>query len=276
MVIKSLLRLHHGLTAVLPLAGSRQLADGPTIEELALEADWARELEPVLRDLYYYPIRNGVETAPDIDREQLQAWALDVYDDEFAVAALLLLLSRYMQAGVSVGGQLALNEMGLNEVFELEDAGVISTIGALAQGLVSISSEISLTHTTANELAMIISRLRDEGLSGGEMLLRLDEYIVSRSAVRSGLIAQTESVRSTRFGLVETYTRNGIEVVIFRNAPELTESGPCLICEPLDGNRYNIVENIVVGPQPPLHTGCVCYYEPDMIDWSPPEEIWTG
>lgn len=55
-----LLRLHHALTAALPYAGSRALADGPTAAELAVEAEFAEEIESALADNYRYPLRRGM------------------------------------------------------------------------------------------------------------------------------------------------------------------------------------------------------------------------
>lgn len=55
-----------------------------TPEELALEAQWQAELEPVLRDLYWWPLRNGLEGLPT-DEAELEDRLRHDYDRDVAM-----------------------------------------------------------------------------------------------------------------------------------------------------------------------------------------------
>lgn len=271
-----LIKLSDRLQAALPLAGSRQLAGGPSAAELSLMLSWRRALAPILAGLYHYPIRNGVETAPAGELAALEAWALAELDGAPGTADLSSTMTGYMERGYNIGGRLALTELSLAGTFTLTNAGILAALAALAYSMADISGEMSLTRTTGRELAAVIWRLRQAGLDEAALAGRVNAYISARSTVRAGITANTETVRATRSALVETYGRNGITAVIYRNAPEMTASGPCPICTPYDGQSYNLAGNVVAGPTPPLHPECVCYHEPDTSDWQAPAEVWTG
>lgn len=104
----------------------------------------------------------------------------------------------------------------------------------------------------------------------------LTTYISGRALARSSNIAATEVVSWSRKGLGTTYGRNGIETMIYKTAPELSQRGPCPICEPWNNQRLQASNGRVWFDLLPQHNGCVCYYLPDTAGWELPEEVWTG
>lgn len=256
--------LHHRLTklagqtaAALPSsAGTRQL--GGTAEELALESEWTQALQPALEDLYRYPLRNGLDAVPEGDVDEIRDWALDELDGEEATAVLFFLMNRYARLGFDVGGRQALRDMGIAGSFSLNDDDLIEALEAFVEGdLVATDGDLSLTRTTADDLARQIRNGREDELSTSELSAALATYITGRAITRSGIISLDNTVRFTRLGASQTYYHNGLNQVIHRTAPELTETGPCPICEPRDGNVYNITNGIVVGDNLPLHALCI-------------------
>jgi hypothetical protein len=269
-MIPNLHRLHDALTAALPLAGARQLADGPTTAELALEARFTAALQPALDDLYRYPLRGGIDSIPTISEAALAAWLLDRYDDATATAVLRFVLNQNTRRGVNIGGQIALEQLGLPGAFDLQDEAYLDLVSDYAAGLTAVDADISLTRTTANELARAIAQGRLDGLTGAALSAYVGAYIIGRVPGRSAVIAATETVTSTRAGLGWTYANNGVAYQILRN-----HAGACPLCQAENGERFTIAGGFVVGPIP-LHTGCRCFYEPDMSAWTAPEEVWTG
>lgn len=269
-----LIDLYRSLTAVLPLAGTRQRANGQTVVELALEAEFAEALEDPLLLTYQYPLRNGVDVVPEEEGSVLP-WILAALAAPAAVRGLRSVLQTYLRQAFNVGGAIALAEMGSDETFNLQDAALIALINAWAVSLVNTAASISLTRTTANELTAWIINGREAGLTNAELDEVLSSFSRYGATRRSGNVAANETVRQTRLGSSHTYYRNGIGLVIHRTAPEASQSGPCDICEPLDGRVFEIIGGVVVGSDTPLHNGCVCYHEP-VIDGDLPEEVWTG
>lgn len=265
--------LHHTLTRALPLAGYRDIRQRPSAAELEVEAEFAEALEEPLLDTYQYPLRNGVDAVPE-DEDEVLPWILAALAAPAAVRGLRSVLQVYLRQGFNVGGQTALAEMGSDETFNLQDAALIASINRWAASLVNTASSISLTRTTANELTAWIINGRAEGLTNAELEEVLSSFSRYGATRRSGNISANETVRYTRTGSAHTYYRNGVRQVVHKIAPEASQSGPCTICEPLDGRVFAIVSGVVVGSDIPLHNGCVCYHEPVIEQL--PEEVWTG
>lgn len=268
-MIDSLISLHRRLTAALPMAGSRQLEDGPTAAELALEATFAARLESVLEELYRYPLRRGLANVPD---ENVQAWMREQLADPEATAVLVFVLMSYLPSAFDVGGQMALDELGIDAIFQLQDDEILDAIEAFATDtLADIDGDMSLTRTTADELATQVEAGREDGLTNAALSAALATFITSRSLTRSVAIANTETVRFSRFGMSTTFNRNGVGFMELRNMP-----GACRICSGLEGERYpTTAGGVVVGPVP-IHPGCYCYYVALIESTELPEEVWTG
>lgn len=272
-MLDAMLNWHRSLTAVSPLAGTRQFGSGgQTAAELALAASFSQALQEPLRRLYQWPFRNGYDAVPDTtDRAELEAWLREQYEDEESGRLLRIVLAVYLVRAFALGGQFALEAMGILGLFVLSNRLLLDSIAGFANDLVDLGGEMSLTNTTAVELAAEIERQR---VSGVELALGL--FITGRVLARARLIAGNEMVRLSRLGLAHTFWRNGVQRVRFRTAPELSATGPCPICRPLDGNVYRLRNGRVDGPDIPVHVLCVCYYDPVLDGWAAPEEVWRG
>lgn len=272
--------LHDALTAALPLAGSRRLGDGgQTVQELRVEASFASALRVPVHDTYRWPLRNGVTAVPELDRDALAEWIRG----EFTTAAgrastgnLADALARYFVRSFEVGGELALDLLGSQRPFQLRDAELRELINDVAISYTDPYADISLTNTTANELARQIANGREAGLTVGAIEGVLTAYGTGRALTRSSNIAATEVVSWSRKGLGTTYGRNDVEYMIYKTSPELSRRGPCPVCEPYNNQRLRASNGLVWFDLLPQHGGCVCYYLPDLAGWELPEEVWTG
>lgn len=266
-------RLHNALTGLLPQAGVRQFGGGgQTVAELELAAAFTRALQSPLRGVYYWPFRNGFGRVPDsTDRAEIEAWLREQYGDAESGRVLATVLALYMVRAFVLGGQYGLDALAIAATFALTNEALRDSISGFAVDIVDIDGEMSLTNTTAVELAREIERQRLDGVE-----LALGAFIAARVLARARLIAETEMVRFSRLGLVQAFWRNGVGRVIFRNAPELSQTGPCPICKPLDGNEYGIRNGRVSGPEIPIHGRCVCYYDPVLTGWERPSSVWVG
>lgn len=240
--------------------------DELTPAEVALDAQWQRAIEPVLADLYWWPLRNGLSEAPE-DEDELRTWLDGKYNDE-AVAALLLLLLLNQRRAVNIGGRVGLELIGIGGDFNLSNAELLAILDEHAHSLVTAGTEFSLIDTTINDLVRGIPAARQAATN---TLTTLGNFIAGWAAVRSVAIAATEGARQFANGLNWVYGRNGIAQQIFR-----TRAGACVrICAPLEGMRM-AVNSIPDYLRIPLHTHCRCYYQAVVDDWERPESIWRG
>jgi hypothetical protein len=273
-------RVHDALTNLLPVTGTRRLGDGgQTAQELRVEASFSQALRVPVHDTYRWPLRNGVTAVPELDVDALAEWARG----EFTTAAgrastgnLADVLGRYFVRSFEVGGELALDLLGSQRPFQLRDEDLRELIDDVATSYTDPYADISLTNTTANDLARQIASGREAGLSVSALDAALTTYISGRALTRSSNIAATEMVSWSRKGLGTTYGRNGVEYMIYKTAPELSRRGPCPICEPYNNQRLQASNGLVWFDLLPQHSGCVCYYLPDTAGWELPEEVWTG
>jgi len=263
-------RLYRALTLALPLAGSRDARQHPSAVELALEAEFATALEEPLADSYRYPLQNGVTAVPDDDDDVLP-WLLAILGTAAAVAGLSQVLRSYLRQAFNVGGAAALADMGIDQPFTLQDMALIASINAWAESLIATGSDISLTRTTANDLAAQILAGREAGLSGEELEAFLNEYIALRALYRSGVISLNEIIRLTREGMAATYGRNGVQKMIFRMSRGRNSGRPDS-CDDNEGREYGVNERGVI----PQHVGCACYWQAVLRGWTRPGRIWAG
>lgn len=234
-------------------------------------------VRPPLESLYRLPLANGVEAIPRGSRDDVLAWISQILrdaDEETAVLAVAL-VNGFVRS-FNVGGQIALTDLGIAGQFNLQDPtirGMIDDFGAM---LSNIDGDISLVRTTANELAYAVDYGRRQEMNDGELSTWLALYIAGRLLQRGRVISETEVVRWSRYAQAETYVQNGITYTIYRTAPELSKSGPCDICAPYEGRRFQVDNGLVLFDLIPQHTGCVCYWEPDRAGWELPEDVWLG
>lgn len=277
-------RYHAALTDGLALAGSRTLADGPTAGELLLEAGYTRAIQPRLADLYRYPILAGLETMFDRDADEIARWVLAYYGEFPDLAAPLAYQTRlYARRAFDLGGQMGLDALELEGLFALEDEHVIEEIESHLRRLFLLrrQARLSLLVTTAEEIGREVSRQRDEGLTVTDVLPVLSAWVLGRTVIRSSVIAATESVRMSRWGMLWAFAGNGIRGVVHECALDVEQrcSGECpALCgtEYELGGVFHPMRGIPAAGQIPLHPKCRCWYSQISDGWIKPTLIWTG
>lgn len=266
---RSLVRLRRAYTGLLSIA-TRQLEE-LTPAEVELDGQWQTALEPALSDLYWWPLRNGLDDAPTGERE-LRRWLKQKYanedDNNAAIAALLALLLLYQRRGVNIGGRVGLDLIGVGGSFNLTNSTYLERLEATARSLTRQGTDLSLIDTTVEHLVQGIPAARE---SEANTLLTLGGMIAGWVAVRSVTIAATEGARVFARGLNWVYGRNDVAEQIFR-----TRAGACVrYCQPLEGRRMP-VNNIPAELTLPRHVSCRCFYEPVTAGWQRPATIWRG
>ncbi len=278
---KGLYELQRGLNA---LTSTRQTVHEKLATAKArLDEEWQAELLPVMQDLYWHPFRNGIDEAPE-DEEELRAWFKRKYDDDAAIIALLLLLQRYQRRAYNLGGQIALDFLGLDETFELTNADIITRLDAFAEELTQQGTEYSLIDTTIENLVEDLKKAR---LVEGSTLLAMSAYIALRAQQRTVMIERSERPRQVAAAQDETYGRNGLKKKMY----DVMGIGCPKTCAPWHGVVMDVGAYPYLIPQ---HPNCDCgwsavryngqtvgmppvvVYVPDLPDWEPPASIWTG
>ena len=277
-MVKMLNHLHH-IARTLPLYGFRILEDGPTAAELQLEADYSEEMEAALVLAYLFAI-NQVQPLFGATEAEMRETLLAAFRNNSLYSDEIYRTVRYYgQRGYNVGGQIGIDTLGLNGVFDLSDPQILANLETIYEKLSEVDGEYSLLGTTAKEVAQ---QVRIQYATGAEWEQALGALLVwygLRAAVRSVNIANTESVRMSRLGLAAVFAGNGITAVIHRTAED---ERVCPVCQPLNGKRYNlgdVFDPLARVPEPdyiPLHGSCRCYYEPVREGWSIPVTIWLG
>lgn len=257
---------------------------GATAAELNLESQYAAALEPVLNQLYTLPLlAGGMEGLIDQGREEISEGLLNWFREHpEALLLLAYLLRELAERGFNLGGQMALNELGLLNSFELADPTIQRQISVLVDRLVLPDGDMSLIRTTANETAAQIVKHRDDGLSLGDMLPLIGAWAVGRAVIRSATIAANENVRLTRWGMMAAFAGNGVWSVIHECALDVDARCKSGTCPPFCGTEFRVagvldpLGHIPVGRQIPLHVGCRCWYHAVLEGWVAPAVIWTG
>lgn len=283
-VARAAARYHGALSAGLPLAGGRSLAEGPTAGELLLESSFGRSLQPALSEMYRRPIEAGLTRMAEQSRDEVVRSVLGFYRNrpdvlEPARAAL----GRYGRGGFELGGQMGLEALELEGQFALDDEHIEGRLAEHTVRLLSTTrqAQLSVAVTTAEEIGRAVEKQRENGLSAVEMLPVLSAWVLGRTVIRSANIAATESVRMSRWGMVWAFAGNGIGGV--RHECALDVERRCNgQCPPLCGVEYelrgvfNPMGGIPSGGRIPLHPRCRCYYSPVQDGWVKPALIWTG
>jgi len=277
-------RYHSVLTAALPLAGTRALADGPTTGELLLEAEYNRDLRPQVARLYTAPIAAGLARWQGMSQTQIARWVRDYYDDQSAVEPIRETFRRYGRRGFNLSGQMALAELDLPGAFNLTDETILARLDDHAAALVDTrpNAKLSVAVTTAAEIGREVERRQADGATAVEMLPLLSAWVLGRTAIRSTIIATTENVRATRWGLLYAFAGNDIRGVRHVCESDVLDRCGGAICPPLCGTEYELpgvfdpMSGIPSGGHIPLHPRCRCTWEPLRDGWLKPALIWTG
>lgn len=263
---------------ILPFYGSRILEDGPTAAELQLEADYAAEIDPALAMAYLYAI-NRLQPMYGASEAEIKQALLDMYQREDLYSSTLYDVVSYNgRAAYNIGGRIGLDTLGLDGTFDLQDPEISGNLEPHYLRLSDIDGEYSLLDTTAGEVAQQARMAADGGQEWDTLYNFLTLWYRGRVAIRSYNIANTETVRMSRIGLLASFIGNGVTGVIHRTAGD---DRVCPICQPLNGKQYtaaNIYDPLssIGADQIPLHGRCRCYYEPIRKGWVIPAVIWTG
>ena len=239
----------------------------PKPSKMPLAVDMADDLTPVLTDLYWFSLRNGIDSAPQ-DEEELKPWLQRQLEKPAAVAALLALLLRFHKRAVNYGGTIALELLELAGTFSLTNATYLAALDERATMLTTVVSEMSLIDTTVNDLAREIPAARK---SNDSTLAVLGAYIAMKALSRSTGIATFEVPWGFANGLGWTYKENGVKRLMFDNNGE----GCPLICAPLHGRTFPI-DDIPSELSLPRHPGCDCTHTNADSSWTAPSTVWKG
>lgn len=249
----------------------------------ALDEQWQSDMLPVMEDLYWYPFRNGIAEAPE-DAEELRGWLSRKYDDEIAILALLLLLRRYQRRAYDLGGQTALDFLGIDTTFRLTNEEIVAALDAFAADLVRQGTELSLIDTTIDNLVEDLQKAR---LVEGSTLLALSAYIALRAQQRTAAIERSERPRQVAAAMDTTYLRNGVAYKMY----DVAGVGCPRVCAPWHGTVAEVGQYVGSIPQHPfcdciwasvLYDGQVVGSPPVVVHvtglppWIQPVNVWTG
>lgn len=179
-------------------------------------------------------------------------------------------LAAYLVYAGELGGQSALDKLGIDAVFGLKNQQVIDYFGDYSNLLLD-----DIDETTTKFVADTIQKGKDEGLSPFEIAKNLIDTGKAINAIRAERIVLTETARAMTLIEIEEAQRLGIRKKIWRTSRD-DRVDP--ICIELEGKEAAIKGLFVGGYEgPPAHVSCRCYIEeviPD--DWQIPENIWVG
>lgn len=277
-------RYHAAIGRARMLAGTRTLADGPTAGELLLEGQWERALGPALGEMYRRPIAASLPAMMGMSESEIVRSVLGFYEEQpETLDGLRVVSERYARRGFDLGGQMGLDELGLEGQFALTDEEIIEQVVTHVERLMSTSrgAQLSLPSTTAAEIGREVARRRDEGIELADMLPLLSAWVLGRTVIRSAMIAATESVRMTRWGMTSVFAGNGIRGV--RHECALDVEARCSgECPTLCGVEYELsgvlhpMRGIPTDGLIPVHPRCRCYWASIQDGWLKPALIWTG
>lgn len=239
----------------------------PLPSKMPLTLEMADKLTPVMENLYWHPLRNGIDAAPDGDKE-LESWLRSQLSNAAVVAALLALLIRYQKRAVNMAGSIALELMKLGKEFNLTNPAYVKEIEDRSITLVTAGSDMSLIDTTVGELAIAIPAARN---STSDTLAVLGAYITARAVTRAAGIATFEAPWGFNRGLTWTYKENGVKRLMY----DVNGVGCPEICAPLHGRTFPI-DNVPAGLEIPRHPNCDCIYSRADDSWTKPDEVWKG
>ena len=259
----SLSRLHRAYDGLL---GVRSVTM-PKPSKMPLTVEMGDHLQPALKDVYWYPLRNGLSEAPE-DTEDLRDWLNRQLRNAVTWAVILALLMRYYRRSANYGGEIALRRLGLDGTFNLTDSASLDMLDARAMMLTTPDSEINLIDTTVSDLAIAIPAAR---AAGDSVLTAIGAYIAGRALTRAVGIATYESPWGFNQGMSMTYRNNGIVTMMY----DVNGVGCEEICAPLHGQTFP-ANAVPAHLSLPKHSGCDCIHSPVTEGWSQPDMIWLG
>jgi hypothetical protein len=239
----------------------------PLPSKMPLAVEMSNKLAPVLADVYWFPVRNGISEAPQ-DEGALMVWLKRQLVNTVVWTALVALMLLFHKRAVNQGGTIALDILGLTGQFNLTNSDYLSLLDERTTMLTTADSEMNLIDTTVNDLSIAIPAARN---ATGDTLALLGAYIAGRALTRSAGIATFEVPWGFNNGLEWTYGRNGVRYMMY----DVNGIGCEEFCAPLHG-RITEVGNRDGDLFIPQHPGCDCCWTILDDGYQPPEQVWTG
>ncbi len=259
----SLSRLHRAYDGLLDVRST----DMPKPSKMPLTVEMGEHLSPALKDVYWWPIRNGLAQVPE-NPEDLRDWLDRQLRNTATWAAILLLLMRYYRRTANYGGEIALRRLGIDGTFNLTNAEALARLDDRATMLTTPDSDINLIGTTVSDLAYAIPAAQ---ALGDGALMALGAYIATRALTRAVGIATYEAPWAFNQGLGMTYRNNGIVTLMY----DVNGVGCPEICAPLHGQTFP-ANAVPAHLSLPKHSCCDCVHTPLTEGWHQPEMIWLG
>ena len=249
------------------------------LAEQFTEASYYEDLRPRLSDLYKSPLNDG--GLPEAyQRNRLRSFLRSHYQQHPAAAVSMRdTLNRFALKTFDLGGQYALDALGLEGKFHLEEERIIEQIREASRQETVVGGDNSLIDTTVDELADQLGRHREGGANLSDALPLVSGWVLGRTIIRTAIIVQTESVRHSRWAMLSAFIGNGINGVRFYTA---ADERVCNLCRPLHGELFEIrgvfnpFGDIPAFATIPIHPRCRCFYDAQTDGWLKPALIWTG
>lgn len=200
-------------------------------------------------------------------------WIGNEFDTRFNESQDYAKLDYYIKWGGLLGGQEALDKMGIDALFNLKNKDVLRILSDSEQVMVS-----SVDDTTRRYLAMRISEGREAFLTVDEIAKNIADELPEITKTRAEVIALTETARAISTVQLETFKRNGIREKEWATA---RDERVCPVCGPLHGKVIKIDDYFESGEfvegAPPIHPRCRC----DILEIIPDDFItnadyWIG
>ena len=253
-----------------------------TPEETALESRLAADSRELLTAIATAMLAIDLADYESASLATVRAALLSAYaNNEQLQAAIADVLLPYLVAAYEIGGQMALDELGLPFVFNLTDIPTRSQLRSRAESLASADGDVSLAQTSASEIGGAFVRFRDAAAAaGGNFSVAaigalLVDYIGNRAQVRAAAIAPNESVWASSRGAAAAFVRNGVQRLEYECEPDVEERCTTQTCTPHCGRQFS-AENPPAWASLPKHPRCRCRHRAVMDEWVRPVAAWTG
>lgn len=180
------------------------------------------------------------------------------------------MLTDHYQVVFNVRGQVALDELGIDATFRLENPDVIAALEEF--GLARVTGMADVTLET---LRSILS----DGLTDGDhpsvIARNIRAAISGMSGARAETIARTETAEAYGRASIETYRRNGVGKKSWLTANDSKVDAPCG-----EYQREGVIgiDELFGGAHdyPPAHPRCRCAIVPEIDNWGEPDDPWIG
>lgn len=201
--------------------------------------------------------------------ESVAAWFAARAGRQWADGMTTLIVEHYVSA-YTVGGQLALDDLGITVGFKLKNPDVLQALRDLGAERVT-----GITDVTRQQMVNQLVAGFEAGEGIPEYGRRLRGLVEGMTRRRSELIAVTETASALGKSSLETYARNGLKLKGWLTTGDARVTPGCQ--ENADASPIAIDEAFPSGHMhPPRFPSCRCALIPILDDYEAPEAPWTG